>query len=142
MPGTLVRPRENLRVFMRAMLLCLVLIGSGCVAGGGGSNHAPPEPQSHAEDTVIDIRLSVWGSGSEDITERYSDVKIAFGSGKHDMQLVDTAPSAGPYRYIIPAGTHEAGSTVPYTISFSLDGHPGNRTGHIEYLEDPVQRDD
>jgi hypothetical protein len=59
------------------LLLLMTIEGCG-VAGGGGTVHLPPKNVLAGQPTTLTMTFSVWGSGSGDLSKRYTNVTCQY----------------------------------------------------------------
>jgi hypothetical protein len=109
------------------ILIAMLVVAGGCFRPGGGhSGHTPPEQIVAGKPTVLKMEFSVWGSGSGDLSNRYSQIVCHYRlAGKPEYRgvharIVSSNNERMQTEFTIPP--QESG-TLEYYFDFLLDGH-------------------
>jgi hypothetical protein len=115
------------------LLVCTLL--GGCLAGGGGLTHLPPDHFSSGQPTELKLAFSVWGAGSGRLDRRYTDVICLYQVNDSGalQRLNGTVVSADEKRmamkFILPALDLKKGDEVIYHFEMLFDGQKNTRAG-------------
>lgn len=113
------------------LFFCLLLIGC---AGGGGSIQVAPDIINSGEPVVIELELSVWGSGGA-INGRYADIlgyyRLIGGNEYKSLQpkLVSKEKQKEVYKFTIPPYPKGTTGEIEYYFELKLDGQPNRIDG-------------
>jgi len=111
-------------------LLLFLFLLSGCKPpiGGGGSVHHPPKYIESGKPTKLEVQLSVWGAGSQDVTRRYKKVICHFRIVGQDkfinipMKVSQIMENKAVYECLLPVFSEKDGNSVEYYFDMYLDG--------------------
>jgi hypothetical protein len=125
-------------------LLVFLFLVSGCKPpfGGGGSVHNPPKYIESGKPTRLELELSVWGGGSEDVTKRSKKVTCHFRIEGQDkftdlpMKVSKVMKSKAIYECFLPAFSEKDGNSVEYYFDEYFDGHYNKRPEEVVPIKD------
>ena len=113
-------------------LIGFLFLISGCrpEIGGGGSVHHPPEYIETGKPTKLELELSVWGEGNQDVTKRYKEVACHFRIVGKDgfiwmpMMVSENMKGEGKaiYECYLPAFSEKDSNSVEYYFDMYFDG--------------------
>lgn len=110
-----------------ALLGLGALLLTGC-AGGGGSLHVPPEFIEIGQPTTLTFEFSVWGSGSGQLSKRYTDRRCNYrivGDKQFrsiPMRQVSETAERLTAQCTIPALNARPGDYLEYSYQMLFDG--------------------
>jgi len=107
---------------------CLVYMLFPGNFSGGGIIHIPPSPAASDAIIYFTLETAVTGSGSKDVSRRYSGVSLAYsaesgGVAMVAMALVEASGNKGIWRVPLTREAVESAENFQYWFEFSLDSH-------------------
>ncbi|MBZ5728266.1 MAG: hypothetical protein LAP87_25175 [Acidobacteriia bacterium] len=109
-------------------VVCVLTVSCMFTPGGGGSTQSGPDSVKAGEPIVINLELSVWGSGGS-IDGRYKDIVLFYrcvGDSEYktiEPRLISRHDKSEVYEFTVPAVANETSREVEYYLEMKLDGH-------------------
>lgn len=124
----------------RTLLGLLCLLVTGC-AGGGGSNHTPPQSIHAGQPTTLTMELTSWGAGFGKLSKRYTEIQCHYRmAGAAPYDVVPMTPTAETkerltVQGVIPALTAKPGDKLEYYFDMKFDGVYNKRAEQLVPFE-------
>ena len=121
------------RGFRRILAAVAFMLFAGC-AGGGGSDHHPPDRIVAGEPTALTATFSVWGSESRELPRRYSQILCHYRhAGEQHFQSIPATIVSYDNKHMLvefvipPQQSTSETDSLEYYFDFLFDGYYGKR---------------
>lgn len=134
---------------MHCAILVAVLVFAGGCAGGGGTNHTPPERVVAGERVILSLEFSVWGAGFGNLSKRYTQIACRYrqagqpGFQAAPAKVLSSSRERMQTQFTIPPQSIQGSSgTLEYHFEFLFDGHRNrNHTNSVPIVKPPSKAD-